>query len=38
MRECFKLQERHQVEFCLKEKVPGTSFVEAATELGFRKI
>lgn len=38
MRECFKFFERNQIEFCLKNKVPGTSFVEAATKLGYRKI
>lgn len=38
MRECFKFFERNQIEYCLKEKVPGTSFVEAATKLGYRKI
>lgn len=37
MRECFKLSQKHQVEFCLKEKVPGTSFLEAATKLGYVK-
>lgn len=38
LRECFKFLQRNQVEYCLKEKAPGTSFVEAATKLGYRKI
>ena len=38
MRECFKFDERKVVELCLREKVPGTNFVEAATKLGYRKI
>lgn len=29
-RECFKLKDRENIEFCLKEKTPGLSFVEAA--------
>jgi hypothetical protein len=37
LRECFRLQDRSHVEFCLEKKLPGTSLRSAAEELGLRK-
>jgi len=37
MRNCFKLDERKYVEFCLDKKCGGVDFFKAARELGYVK-